>query len=225
MTQPSELFPCPFKPEFQIGDIVEVVPDYKYGEWVGVKMIVYQVTWSKRRNRIEYSTYEFNENDGGTDEWPEDDLVLVKRTPCSEGTRTEGTPAPADLEALKRELDDKFNQAENENYSRYFMEDLIDHLAATGRLNVKTSDAVTAHCGCGDPIPQEDLRCDTCQHVQYQVLPELVYDTAAIPFEVVEQVAKALGYYFDRFRDTRGSQIKASSAIAALAPYRRQIDE
>ncbi len=81
MTPTDEILPelkaFPFKPAFQIGDIVEIAGEYA-GDWRGTLHHIGQVYWNKKRDRIEYGTYQVDTKDGMTDEWSEEDLVMHK---------------------------------------------------------------------------------------------------------------------------------------------------
>ena len=73
---------CPFNPAFQVGDIVEIGGEYA-GDWRGTLHCVGQVSWNKKKNRIEYGTYQTDTNDGMTTDWLEEHLALVKPHRCN----------------------------------------------------------------------------------------------------------------------------------------------
>ncbi|GAB3283103.1 hypothetical protein GCM10027347_59830 [Larkinella harenae] len=148
---------------------------------------------------------------------------------------TQRPPAPTvaaqvDLEALKKDTSNAqelYAQClDREVGEIYGWNACIDHLAAKGIIGQGVP-----YCGCGDPIPEDDLRCDTCQLVQWQVTGE-----KSVPQTVLQQVSAALHWskvFIDNHvtkssRLSKSDQIKCaegirndmiSKAYAALQPY------
>ena len=76
----NKLMPCPFHPAFKVGDIVEIGGEYA-GDWRGTLHYIGEVSWNRKKNRIEYGTYQVDTNDGMTTDWLEEHLVMHRPAP------------------------------------------------------------------------------------------------------------------------------------------------
>lgn len=104
MTKP-DLLPCPYiSPLFGVGDIVTVIGEYE-SDWHGQKLMITGVEYFPKQKVIKYQTHPADDptSEGGTDEWPEEDLSMYQRNKWN--TRAPTKSAEVDLGALRLEIE------------------------------------------------------------------------------------------------------------------------
>lgn len=128
MTKP-DLLPCPYiAPLFGIGDIVTVIGEYE-SDWHGQKLMITGVEYFPKQKFIKYQTHPADDptSEGGTDEWPEEDLSMYQRNKWN--TRTPTKSAEVDLDALKMKL-----HAELTDVTAVDIRKVVDFLYSSGHL-------------------------------------------------------------------------------------------
>lgn len=131
MTAPTEdkmpeLKPCPFHPSFQIGDVVEIGGEYAE-DWRGTLHQVAEISWNKKKNRIEYGIYQVDTNDGMTTDWLEEHLVLVMRFHPQRADREE-------LERVRKKIDNVHTLTINGYCSTFSSNELQETLTLLDKI-------------------------------------------------------------------------------------------